>query len=98
MGAREVSEVQVGDTWSQGRLTEERSFELKWAAKAERRGKDALLLDRKILCEDPRVCRKKACLRHCPQVSWDIEQIGNVARRAVREVGTQAPGRMSTSD
>lgn len=90
--------MQVADTWSQGRLPEERSLELKWEAQVERRGKDGLLLDRKILCEDPRVCRKKACLRHCPQVIWDIEQIGNVAGRAVREVGTQAPGRMSTRD
>lgn len=41
--------MQVADTWSQGKLPEERSFELKWTAQAERRGEDVLLLDRKIL-------------------------------------------------
>lgn len=56
MGASEVQEMQTAETWwSQGRLLEERRLELNSdgkvkAAKAERRGGDAFLLDKKILC------------------------------------------------
>lgn len=56
MGASEVQEVQTAETWwSQGRLLEEKRLELNSygqaeAAKAERRGGDAFLLDRKVLC------------------------------------------------
>lgn len=63
MGAREVQEAQVAETcWSQGRHPEERKLELRWAVRdspSREKGNGTFPLDKKILCEGPKVCRKE---------------------------------------
>lgn len=74
MGAGEASEGKVAETPWSGKSSRREVASVSSdgqteVAQAERTGKGALSLDQKALRESPKVCRSRAQVRHCLQVS-----------------------------